>query len=217
MKLIFFVITAPLTLSDPQKMTDADKIRSAWSEPAYQPSAVEVKTAALLALEGYINSVKNMRIMNRMRGWRTISMDITDISCTQMEKLTSIVTKSVMIGNMTPTRLLGSILAAVRCPKLVLGSIFDRMVLSKEDTRALVTALRDRVERVTLDNVTLDVDELITYDGQGHCRVLNVGGRLGGIMKKTCGGRLQNWAENVGWTVDWADALSGWMLCMKRK
>ena len=214
MKLIFFVITAPLPLSDPQKMTDADKIKSAWSEPAYQASVDEVKRAALLAWEGYINFVKNMRILSNMSGRRTIRMDI---SYTQMEKLTSIVTESVIIENMTPNSQLGSILAAVKCPKLVLGSSFDEMVLSKEDTRALVTAMRDRVERVTLGNVTLDVDELITYDGQGHCRVLNVGGRLGGIMKKTCGGRLQNWAENVGCTVDWADALSGWMLCMKRK
>ena len=214
MKLILFVITAPLPLTDPQKRTDADKIKSAWSQPTYQPSVDEVKRAALLAWEGYINFVKNMNIMSSLSGRRTIRMDI---SCTQMEKLTSIVTESVIIGNMTPTSQLGSILAAVRCPKLALGSSFDEMVLSKEDTRTLVTAMRDRVETVTLDNVTLDIDELITYDGQGHCRVLKVGGRLGGIMKKTYGGRLQNWAENVGWTVDWADALSGWMLCMKKK
>ena len=66
MKLLFFVITAPLTLSDPQKMTDADKIRSAWSEPAYQPSVDEVKRAALLAWEGLYEEImiNNNQIAN---------------------------------------------------------------------------------------------------------------------------------------------------------
>ena len=60
----------------------------------YQPSLSEVKTAALLAWEGHLTSLKNMHIVN---------MDITDIPLAQMEKLTAIVTVGVEIINLTPT------------------------------------------------------------------------------------------------------------------
>merc|ERR1719360_301840 len=52
----------------------------------------------------------------------------------------------------------------------------QNMKLSEAETRALVTAMRDRVQTVALVNVTLDIEELTQYDGQGHCSELEVWG-----------------------------------------
>ena len=104
----------------------------------------DVKIAAWLASESYLTSVKFMYIRD---------MEITDIPCNHMKKLTLIVKERVWIINMTPTSQLSSILACVKCPELYLGN----MELSEENTRALVTAMRERVERVSLNNITHQV------------------------------------------------------------
>ena len=125
-------------------------------------SKTEVERAALLAQEEYLTSVKYLNIRD---------MDISDIPSDQMDKLASIVTERVMIDNMTPASRVSSILASVQCPWLLLWD----MKLIEENTRALVTAMRDRVQRVRLVNdVTLDIEELTRYDGQGCCSVLQV-------------------------------------------
>ena len=107
-----------------------------------EPSVSEVKNVALLAWEGHLTSLEGMRIMN---------MDITDIPLAQMKKLTAIFTgNGVLISNITPSSHLSSILAGVKCKKLVLCE----MALSEENIRALVTAMRERVKDVLLDNIT---------------------------------------------------------------
>ena len=89
------------------------------------------------------------------------------------------------------------------------------MDLSEADTRALVTAMRDQVQTVALVNdVTLDIEELTQYDGQGRCSVLNVEGagwrKSGGIGGH--GDRLRRWAADKGWTLE--DNV--WGLVMKK-
>ena len=80
-------------------------------------------------------------------------------------------TESCDINDMTPLSQLGSLLASVKCPVLVLRNI----ELSEENTRALVTAMRARVQEVTLHyGVTRDPDVLATYDGLGLCNKLVV-------------------------------------------
>ena len=55
--------------------------------------------------------------------------------------------------------------------------VLDNTVLNETETRALVTAMRDRVERVALGGeVTLDIEELSEYDGGGTCGGLGVVG-----------------------------------------
>ena len=148
------------------------------------PTVSEVRTAALLASEGYLTSQKRMKI-----GY----MDITDIPRDQMEKLTSIVTEKVYINNITPTSRLGSILAGVQCSELWLSS----MDLSEENTRALVTAMRDRVDRVTIGYITLDMEELMKYDGRGRCRELWVKGDDTPRIED----RWRRWPSDAGWIV----------------
>ena len=117
-------------------------------------------------------------------------MDISDIPSDQMEKLASIVTMNVHINTMTHTGQLGSILANVKCPHLGLA-IMD-----------LVTAMRDRVQRVRLWGVViLDIDELTQYDGQGLCSELEVWGDT----RTRYGKRLRRWAADKGWRVTWDD------------
>ena len=148
-------------------------------------SVAEVRSAALLAQEGYLTSVKNMDIRN---------MNTSDIPTDQMGKLASIVTESVIIGNMTPASQLGSILANVQCSMLSLA----KMDLSEADTRALVTAMSHRLERVDLHyHVTLDQEALTAYDGQGRCTQLVVS--MNTVSRY--GERIKTWAREKRWTV----------------
>ena len=151
---------------------------SDWSQFSHGPSVSEVRSAALLAWEGYLTSVKYMNIRN---------MDISDIPCDQMAKLASIVTDRVVIWNITHNLDLSSILVSVQ---------LDDMELRETETRALVTAMRDRVERVWLcEGVTFDIEELCQYDGRGICRGFEVWGDM-----RRYGDRLRRWASGIGWT-----------------
>ena len=158
-----------------------------------------MERAALLAQEEYLTSVKCMRIEH---------MDISDIPSDQMDKLASIVTETVKIENMTPASRVSSILASVQCSVLWLW----RMKLSEENTRALVTAMRDRVQTVGLvDGVTLDIEELTQYDGQGRCREL----RVWRDTRERYGARLRRLTADKGWTVTGDNGV--WGLVMERK
>ena len=161
-------------------------IQAAWSKSSNSPGEpeIEIKRAALLAWEGHLTSVEYMEIRNK---------SITDIPQDQMKMLASIVTGIVSINNMTHTDQLGSILASIKCPELSLWNMY----LSDTETRAVITAMRDRVQTVYLHDITLDIEELTQYDGQGCCSELQVWDDT----KRRYGGGLGRWAEDIGWTV----------------
>ena len=167
------------------RRNEADKIQTDWSQESHDPSndEDEVKRAALLAWEGHLTSVEYMSIARN---------SIRDIPLDHMEKLASIVTGRVTIARMANTDQLGSILASVKCLELELYLI----KLSEAETQALVTAMRDRVQRVTLCDAVLDIEELTQYDGQGRCSWLQAGHMRIGYYE-----RLRSWAEDMGWTV----------------
>ena len=178
------MISAPISRVDLQKQTEADNIQAAWSLFSHYPSRDELKAAAQLAQDDYLSSVKNMWIEDK---------DLSEIPNDNIGKLSSIVTDSVTIYNITPLSQLGTILASVQSEELWLGNV----VLSEENTRALVTAM-SRVKYVTLNsNVTLDPELLSAYDGQGHCTKLWVYGDT----SRSYGDRLKRWAADRGWTV----------------
>ena len=147
------------------------------------PDEAELKTATQLAQEGYLSSVKYMKIVGR---------NISEISSDNMAKLASIVTDEVSIYYITNSTQLGAILANVQSRNLNLYY----MSLSEENTKALVTAM-SRVPAVVLGVVTLDPELLSAYDGQGSCNLLAVGG----YMRGKYGARLKKWAGDIGWTV----------------
>ena len=59
--------------------------------------------------------------------------------------------------------------------------------------------MRDRVEGVVLDNVSLDIKALCEYQGRGRCRGLVVRGNTVSRYRA----RLRQWAGQAGWTVTW--------------
>ena len=169
---------------DPQKQTEAAKIKADWSRGSHIPSEAEITTAALLASEGHLTSVEKMLIED---------ISIIDIPRNHLEKLSMIVTEQVDIDGINHAEQLGSILSCIKVPYLWLGN----MELSEAETRALVTAMRDRLKTVVLSDVTLDMEELTKYNGQGHCGWLCVEDDT----KTRYGERLREWAADQGWTV----------------
>ena len=92
-----------------------------------------------------------------------------------------------------PNNQLGSILVAVNCPELWLYNV----ELSEWQARALVIAMRGRVELVELAYITMDIEELTNYDGRGCCRKLLVKGD----MRTRHGDGLRSWGAQAGWVV----------------
>ena len=170
-------------ISDLQKRTEADKITAAWSDFDHESSEAELETAAQLAQEGYLSSVKYMDIYR----------NFSEIPSDNMAKLASIVTDRVVIDNITPLSQLGAILTSVQSKVLLLFN----MSLSEDNTWALVTAM-SRVQEVALwENVTLDPELLSAYDGQGHCTEL----KLEDDTRDKYEERLREWAGDRGWRV----------------
>ena len=160
------------------------------------PSLSMLKLAVQLASEGHLRSVEEVWLKN------------IDLSASvKIEKLASIVTARVVIDNIMPTSLLDIILESVRCSGLSLCN----MRLTEPQTRALVTALTKRLVTVTLDySVTLDIQTLCKYKGQGKCQSLEVRYDTRRMYEE----RLRQWAAEVGWAVK-ADDFRG--LTMTRK
>ena len=232
-----FLILVPIPKEDPQKQTEADNIQAAWSDERHVPSEAELKRAAELAQEGYLSTVKIMKIVNvdiseipsdnirklasivtdglvivnitpstqvgailasvqsSLKGMAIANIDISEISSDQLGKLASIVTDRVIIDNITPSTQLGAILTSVQSKELRLHN----MSLSEENTRALVTAMRDQVQDVQLWDVTLDPELLAAYDGQGHCTKLWVWGSADWMRRYEA--RLRRWAGDRSWAV----------------
>ena len=161
-----------------------DKIKENWTEEFYKPKLKEISEAALLAWEGYLDSVEYMEISEE---------SITCVPRDHIMKLASIVNTRVCMHDMTHADQLSSILTSVQCPVLVL----DTMELSEAETQALVTAMRGRVESVRLWSCTLDIDELTQYEGRGHCGEL----RALRDTRRRYRERLRGWAAEKRWTV----------------
>ena len=153
------------------------------------PSEAELKTAAQLAQEGYLSTVKFMKVQKK---------NISEISSDNIGKLVSIVSDEVYIVNGTPVSLLDTIMASVQAKKLYLRNVS----LSEENTRALVTAMRARVQVVELWKVTLDPELLSSYDGKGHCSKLEFGDTL--VRYRV---RLKRWAGDRRWKVTRDDEI----------
>ena len=64
-----------------------------------------------------------------------------------------------------------TILTSLKCGVLTISS----QSLGREETQALVAAMESHVERVALKNaVTLDIETLTRYSGQGVCKRLTL-------------------------------------------
>lgn len=76
--------------------------------------------------------------------------------------------------------------------------------LDREETQALVQAMESGVERVLLNSVTLDMETLETYSGQGRCwdvRLLWPARDGREMWRVNLKEPLKLWAVNRGWAV----------------
>ena len=126
----------------------------------YRPPLSQVISAASLARQGFLTSVRSLAL---------VDVDITGVPTEDMAKLLECVTESVYIENLRGDVTL--VFSNINCVVLVI----DKIALSSSDTQALVGAMDTRAEEVCLyEGVTLDWGTLTQYkyDGTGKCGYL---------------------------------------------
>ena len=74
---------------------------------------------------------------------------------------------------------------------------FYGQILNQFSTKALVRVLEDPVSRITLTNVTLDIEALVKYSGQGKCRTVRCYGDTAARYR----GEMITWAKSRNWAV----------------
>merc|ERR1711971_1337541 len=74
---------------------------------------------------------------------------------------------------------------------------FNSQILNKSSTKALVGVLEDRVSCVQLFNVTLDIEALVKYSGQGRCRDVACWGDTAARYRE----EMISWAKSRNWAV----------------
>ena len=143
-----------------------------------------VQCGAALATLGHITQVLGLLLRD------------LDISPVPAEDLSSLVkcSDAVIIDRVTGD--LSPVLSSFDGLSLAIAN----MSLSTADTQQLVAAMDTRVEWVRLGgDVTLDMDTLAQYDGEGECEQVV----LAGPATAEYGDQVMMWAENMGWLDDY--------------
>ena len=113
--------------------------------------------AASLAHHGLLSSVHELTLRD---------VDLSPVAAQHMASLTSCVTSSLYIENISGYEMV-SLLTNLKCEELVIND----QILESEETQALVRSMESGVEKVGLEfGVTLDIEALTEYSGQGVCR-----------------------------------------------
>ena len=135
----------------------------------YIPPLSQVASAATLARQGFLTSVRSLAL---------VDVDITGVPTEDMAKLLECVTGNVYMENLRGD--VTSVFSNINCVVLAI----DKMSLSPVDTQALVSAMDTRVDEVHLyKNVTLDLETLTQYDGTGNCGFLRKEDGFGDVHK----------------------------------
>ena len=112
--------------------------------------------SASLAHHGLLGSVSQMKLFET---------DLSPVPAKHLASLASCVTGLTLIRNVSGGDLV-SLMTSLKCEQLVINN----QSLGKEETRALVQAMESGVENVVLGGeVTLDMEALTDYSGQGRC------------------------------------------------
>ena len=118
-----------------------------------------IPCTASLAYRGLLCSVENLRLSDK-----DDVVDLSSVPAEHLASLVSIVTRLVEISNVIGCDLV-TILDSVESKELDISS----QSLGSEETQALVRAMESSVEQVGLSQVTLDIRDLMDYNGQGKC------------------------------------------------
>ena len=153
----------------------------------YFPSQAQVSSLATFIFYGYITEM-------HMHNMRLVNIDLSEVvHASSLADVT--VADSVQIINVSGN--IAPIISRITCPVLHTS----RMRLSTEDTAALVQGMQTNVEKVQLGldgPVELDMNTLLTYDGQGHCGQVWCYDET----RERYGDQLATWGETMGWSVE---------------
>ena len=143
-----------------------------------------LKCGASLAHHGLLGSVDMLQLYN---------VDLSPVPAQHLASLASCVTSSLDIENVSGCDL-ASLLTSVKCRLLQIS----RQNLEREETQALVQAMESGVKTVWLEReVTLDMETLTEYSGQGVCRSVQVV-----LMRDTAtrySEEMRTWARSRNW------------------
>ena len=135
---------------------------------------------ASLAHHGLLGSLNNMWLND---------VDLSPVPTQHLASLVSSVTRNLSIRNVSGCDIV-SLLTSLKCERLRIVS----QRLGREETRALVQAMESGVEQVSLeDELTLDMEALSQYSGQGRCHSMRTAD-INMIQMRT-------WATSKKWTV----------------
>ena len=158
---------------------------------------MEMMCGASLAQYGLLGSVKRLCLNN---------VDLSPVPAQHLASLVSCVTSDLVINNVSGCDLV-SILTSLKCRQLYITN----QSLGREETQALVQAMESGVETVKLGGlVTLDVEALAEYRGQGVCWKVKLCGDTVDRYKED----LSKWARSIDWRVESGGPLQN--LSLKR-
>ena len=171
-------------ISEDVIMHKANSVRDGFGYSS--PSQAQVSSVATFIFYGYITEVQAMWLENIDLSEVVHASSLADVTVALSVRITNVT------GNIDP------LLSRVKCRLLYISD----MILSSEDTAALVQGMQTSVEQVELgydpDPVELDWDTLLTYDGRGHCGKVCCRGKARGRY----GDQLATWGETMGWSVE---------------
>ena len=144
---------------------------------------MELTCGASLAHHGLLGSVNRLALHY---------VDLSQVPTQHLASLASCATRYIKIENVSGCDLV-SLLTSLKCRELNIGT----QSLGREETQALVEAMESHVEVVLLwPQVTLDMEALAKYSGQGWCR--RIGHGLGPRYRE----ELRTWARSRHWRVE---------------
>ena len=178
----------PSLISEARAILDTDKIKELTKTvtcvDTYLRCVNALKCAANLAHHGLLGSMDRLWLYD---------FDLSPVPSQHLTSLASSVTRCLSIGNVSGCDLV-SILNIIKFYDLHI----HRQTLGREETQALVQAMESRVVRVMLvDAVTMDIDALAEYSGQGVCKSIV----LCQYTVDTCKEELMTWARRRNWSV----------------
>ena len=145
--------------------------------------------ATSLAHHGLLSSMWRMTLLD---------VDLSPVPTQHLASLASCVTSTLDICKVHNCDLV-SLFTSLKCTKLFI----TRQSLGREETQALVQAMEYRVEKVMLDRwVTLDIEALAEYSGQGRCKYLRFSDQKFEDTKEKYRQELKTWARSKDWTID---------------
>jgi len=148
------------------------------------PDIMKVKCAASLAHHSLLDPVYTLVLRN----------DLSQVPAQQLASLVSRVTSELRIQNVSGCDLV-SLLSSLKCEELTIHS----QSLGREETQALVQSMESGVKRVRLSGeVTLDMETLAEYSGQGACRSVWVWRSIADKYWED----LRTWARGRNWRIE---------------